>query len=130
MGASRGGSPYAARIALKLAKIIAVIACCIVFLCGGAILWAGLAIPKPFGFGLRAEFDTLPPDDEALEAWLKSCPGVSETASVEREGKSLRVVFVQCRNIAGQPPVPDLDAKCESLGYTGHNAKFQYYRAD
>jgi len=47
----------------------------------------------------------LPPDDQALEGWLKARPGVA-VAYVSREASTLKITFVIVRNMAGEPPLP------------------------
>jgi hypothetical protein len=62
------------------------------------------------------EYATLPADDEALAAWLRSQPGVS-APSVTREGNTLVVQFKQ-RSLwmAGGPNVV---GEADRLGYSG-----------
>jgi hypothetical protein len=71
----------------------------------------------------------LPADDERLEEWLKSQPGVIAHHVITRRtgpaGKTLKVGFLQVRNLAGEPPFPDLASTCAKLGYSGPNVKFR-----
>lgn len=76
-----------------------------------------------FNYCVEAEFAAFPPDDKQLCSWTKSQPGVvSHTVSVCRVGaerKTLRIMFVQVRNTAGDPPFPDFEGRCGDLEYRG-----------
>ncbi len=45
-----------------------------------------------------------------------------------REGTTVKVIFIQVRNMAGEPPVPDLNEACRNLGYEGQKGPFTPYR--
>ncbi len=81
------------------------------------------------GYCLEARFETLPPDDEPLKAWLRAQPGiVPHTVAVGRfdpDEKLLVVMFTQVRNLANEPPLPDLDAACQRLGYGQPDGRFR-----
>jgi len=81
-----------------------------------------------FGFCLEGEFTTLPVDDKALCEWMKTQPHVYPynvaVCRVGPDGKTVRVSFIQARNLAGHPPLPDLDGACEALGYAGPKGNF------
>jgi hypothetical protein len=76
-----------------------------------------------------ARFETMPPGDEALEQWLRAQPGVvKHTIWINRLGedkKTLEVSFIRSQNMAGHPPIPDLDTKCAELGYTKPDSPFR-----
>ena len=81
------------------------------------------------GYEVEAEFAELPPDDTALQAWLKQQPGVIPTLTyVQRTGPSkkvLQVNVVMSRNLLGEPPIPDLEKTCAELGYRGQRDRFR-----
>lgn len=78
-----------------------------------------------YGYHLQATIDTWPIDDESLKRWLVQQPGVAKhTVSIERNTKVLKVDFIQNRNLAGDPPIPDLVEQCRLLGY-GDNLLFR-----
>ena len=87
----------------------------------GVAGWYGLHwVPADFSYGLETEFATVPPDDEALAAWIRSQPGVySAHVQRVRAGNSwrLEVIFGITRNGWGQPPLPALDAAAAEFGY-------------
>jgi hypothetical protein len=90
-----------------------------------ASAWAGLkSIPASMGCSVWAEFKSLPPDDSALESWLKSQPGVA-VVLISRGSKRVEVDFIQVRDGWGRPPLPDLDTKCDELGYRGRVGSFR-----
>jgi hypothetical protein len=72
----------------------------------------------------RAEYATLPPDDAALEAWLKGQPGVSDVR-VERQGSTIAVSL----DLPAQHPALSITAQCERLGYTGRRDFYARYGA-
>jgi hypothetical protein len=81
------------------------------------------------GYCVEVRFATAPADDRALCQWLKAQPGVvPHTVHIGREGPDkhvLRVMFIQSRNLAGNPPFPDLVPGCHALGYNGPEFTFQ-----
>jgi hypothetical protein len=78
---------------------------------------------------VEARFVTAPADDRALCRWLKVQPGVvPHTVAIGREGPDkqvLRVMFIQSRNLAGNPPFPDLATGCRVHGYDGPEFTFR-----
>ena len=90
--------------------------------------WVGLkSIPASLLYEFSAEFTELPPDDTVLEQWLQTQPGVAKATVGMREGEPNKVVvlLVMVRNGWGEPPLPDLDAKCDELGYKGRVDRFR-----
>jgi hypothetical protein len=81
------------------------------------------------GYCVEARFGSLPPDDEPLREWLRAQPGVvPDTVSVRRFGRGgrrLEIVFIHVRNLAGEPPLPDLNARCAGVGYAKPDAPFR-----
>lgn len=81
------------------------------------------------GYAVEAQFGHLPTDDTELTAWIQPQPGiVRHTVHVERvgsDGTTLRVVFIQSQNLAGEPPLPDLDGACVRFGYSSPACKFR-----
>jgi hypothetical protein len=95
--------------------------------------WVGLRfIPASLGYSVEAEFASLPERDHELEEWLKTQPGVvSHTVHVWRkdgEPKILRIGFIMVRDGWDRPPFPDLQGKCEALGYAGRTGPFRDFR--
>jgi hypothetical protein len=78
---------------------------------------------------VEARFDTMPPNDKALADWLRSQPGVvPHTVAIgrfEQGGKLLYVRFLQSRNMAGEPPFPDLDGRVSALAYAESDGPFR-----
>jgi hypothetical protein len=91
--------------------------------------WYGLHwVPRDVSYGLEAEFTTVPADDEALAAWVRSHPGVYLAhAQRERVGDRWRVevIFGMTRDGWSGPPVPGLDAVAAELGYRGASGPFR-----
>jgi hypothetical protein len=107
------------------------------FLCFVALAGVGLAsvlyfigqIPASRVYEVRAEFGSMPADDDALRQWLTEQPGViAHTCHMKREGNAVRVTFIQVRNMVGQPSFPDLESECKRLGYSGSDPVFRDYR--
>lgn len=91
--------------------------------------WAGLkSISVSYGYHVEAEFSELPSDDSALEAWLLAQPGVVRVI-IARDKKAqlevVEIIFIQVRDGWGRPPFPDLEAKCDGLGYRGRVGMFR-----
>jgi hypothetical protein len=79
-----------------------------------------------FGCNLIADFEAMPANDGELTAWLRVQPGVvPDSLHVFRKRQSLIVVFLIDRNLQGRPAVPDLGAKCKTLGYAGPDGTFR-----
>ena len=72
---------------------------------------------KPtIGYGIRAEFRSLPADDAALIAWMKEQPGVIN-CYVNRDSDTIIVVYWNMsQNVAG-PPTPELRDVFDTFGY-------------
>jgi hypothetical protein len=83
------------------------------------VVWVGSRfIPVSQVYSVRAEFDTLPPNDRELERWLRSQKGVlSHTVCVERHGQTLRVIWIMTQSMNGSPPTPELERAWERLRY-------------
>ena len=80
--------------------------------------WLAHKIKSSNGYNVQAEFAQLPPNDEALEEWLRQQPGVVEHAvHVERNGQNVRVFFIIVQNLRKQPPFPRLEEQAAVLGY-------------
>lgn len=110
---------------MKLKSLI-ILACVLALLCLAA--WAGLkSIPFSAGYSLEAEFDEFPPNDLALEEWLSSQPGIAKVLIGQRDGepRTLVVWITMGRNGWG-PQLPDLDSKCDELGYKGRKNGFRH----
>jgi hypothetical protein len=98
------------------------------FLTGG--FWYALTslVGARFFVSRVAEFDDMPANDDLLERWLRDQPGVApKQMMIRRDARKLFVVFGIDRNLRGQPPPPDLDAACRSLGYSGQHGGFEDY---
>jgi hypothetical protein len=81
-----------------------------------------------WSYCVEARFDKMPPNDKALIDWLRSQPGVvPHTVAIgrfEEGGRLVFVGFIQSRNLAGEPPFPDLNGQVKNLGYTGSDGAF------
>ena len=65
-------------------------------------------------------FSTMPPDDEQLAEWLKAQPGVVDhTVHFHRADDGLWLIYTQVRNLAGDPPPPDINRAATEFGYHG-----------
>jgi hypothetical protein len=97
--------------------------------CYAGWYWYTRTVHVTWGCCLEARFADLPADDEPLCRWLKAQPGVVPyLVSFSRggpDGRLLKVGFTQTRNLAGEPPLPDLDAACARLGYRGPESRFR-----
>ena len=90
--------------------------------------WACLKfLPASLGYTVEAEFADFPPDDTALEEWLRRQPGVVKAFVGQREGEPgvLVIDVLMVRNGWGDPPFPDLETKCDELGYHGRAGRFR-----
>ena len=67
----------------------------------------------------RTDYMTLPADDSALTAWIKSRPGVSN-ATVSRDGNTVVVMFVMA--VMGSDPTPNIHNEDERFGYRGRGS--------
>lgn len=92
-------------------------------------VWAGLkSILVSYSFDVEAEFSELPTDDTAIDSWLRSQPQVAAVIIARDEKsqpKKIEVIFIQARDGWGRPPFPDLEAKCDELGYKGRVGRFR-----
>lgn len=95
----------------------------------GAWEWFRRSVHVSLSYCVEARFATAPADDRELRQWLESQPGVVRgKVLIGREGPDkqvLRVMFTRTRNLAGEPPCPDLAAGCRALGYGGPEFIFQ-----
>jgi hypothetical protein len=94
----------------------------------GAAGWYGLHwIPTDSSYGLEAQFESVPPNDERLTQWVRSRPGVY-LAHAQRQQVGGRwrveVIFGITRNGWAQPRLPDLESAAAELGYCGANGPF------
>jgi hypothetical protein len=82
-----------------------------------------------WGYCVEARFDKMPPKDKSLIEWLREQPGVvPHTVAIgrfEERGRLLYVMFIQSRNLNGQPPFPDLNAAALELGYMEPDGPFR-----
>jgi hypothetical protein len=92
--------------------------------------WWGLchSVYASVGYVVEARFEKMPPNDRDLEEWLRSQPGViPHNVMIGRfdDGKLLYVSFMMSRNLAGQPPLPDMNGQVARLGYIGADGLFR-----
>jgi hypothetical protein len=111
-------------------SIVAVIIVLVVILaCGGVYHLVTHNVHASLGYCLEARFKAFPENDKAIKAWILSQPDiVSNTVCVGRfddDKRLLAVCFTQVQNMAGEPPIPDLDAACKRLGYTNPDGPFR-----
>lgn len=109
--------------------VIAIAAVAVVLILGG-IQVVRKTLRASIGYTVESRFARLPSDDDdRLTTWIQSQPGiVGHTVHVERvggDGKTIRIFFIQSRNLAGDPPFPDLDGACDRLGYSSPVFKFR-----
>ena len=94
----------------------------VLFVIAGLVVagWYGLRQMKAsFSYGICAEFEHLPENDTEFETWIKAQPGVVR-ADVVRTGNSVGVIFIMVQTVGSrQPPVPDVSAAFDRLGYKG-----------
>ena len=110
---------------MRYRQALIVFAILVAVLVGG---WAWLmSLSASLGYEVEAEFTDFPPDDTALQDWLRSQPGVVTACVGQRasEPKVLVVCFLMTRNGWGYPPLPDLETKCDDLGYRGRVGRFR-----
>src|SRR5437762_9351799 len=106
-GAGRVARPFpcADRFMKTLRLLVPVLA--IVFAVVGGCYLFSLTVHASFLHCLEARFETLPPNDKQLKAWLEAQPGVvPKKAFVSRfdpDRKVVGVMFIHVRNMAGQP---------------------------
>ena len=96
----------------------------------GVAAWGGLrsTLNVSWIYSVEARFEKMPASDHALLMWLRAQPGIiAHTVSVDRldDGTQLRVTFLQVRNLAGEPPFPDLDGRVGSMGYAQPDGPFR-----
>ena len=101
-----------------------IILVCVVAVVAGAVLLLRHTIHASIGYTVMAEFSTMPKDDSGLRHWLHAQPGVV-SAWTCRTNRTLKVLVVMSRSLAGSPKIPDLASGCSSLGYSGQDARFQ-----
>jgi hypothetical protein len=89
------------------------------------LLFVASILKIPYFIGVEAQFEQMPENDKELEDWLKSQREVApDSVGVYRNGKTVQVWYRLSRNYWSKQPIPDLNLKCKSLGYIGHNAAF------
>jgi hypothetical protein len=103
--------------------------------CGAvaALLYAGWwslcewYVVIPFGYSIEAEFAELPPDDEALKAWLEQQPGVTRVFAITRgeARKTIKIDLLMEQNAHYKPRFPDVEKACAELGYKGRVERFR-----
>jgi hypothetical protein len=101
--------------------------------CGAvvALLYAGWWLLCEWYFGppvryeVVAEFAELPPDDAALQAWLKQQPGVAVVIVSRPEPKKVVIHLLMSQNLHDKPPFPDVEKACAELGYKGQVERFR-----
>ncbi len=92
----------------------------IALLCLWGVRYYMSGVTVTFGYDIEARFTQLPEDDTALEQWLSDQPKVVGLPTVERDATGrVHVYFLMVRNFRGEPPFPDLDGACKTLGYSG-----------
>jgi hypothetical protein len=79
-----------------------------------------------YGYHVRAQFTSLPPDDTKLQEWIKVQPGVvaPHLVHIWRTNQTVTVAFLMSQNLRGYPHFPDLDSACKELGYAGEVSRF------
>jgi hypothetical protein len=90
-----------------------------VFFCGIFSLLLAIAAKKitpSYVYGIRAQFAALPANDAALEAWLSARPGVVRV-HVIRKKNEIDIIWIMSQDLMRSPPVPDVRAEFEKLGY-------------
>ena len=93
---------------------LGLVSCIVCLLC----LSLGL-IPIDRVYSLKAQFERMPSDEQQFVKWLQSQSGIiGDQVYVERDGHTLRIRFIMMQNAYGRPPMPNLSAACESLGYS------------
>lgn len=113
---------------LRSRLVISLLLCAGIFgLVAGATFLVS-RIPRSCVYCVATSFHQLPENDEPLVEWLKGQPGVvSHTVHVRRgeatDGR-VEIVFAQVRTLAGDPPFPSVEAKCEELGYRAATSPF------
>lgn len=109
---------------MKRSRQIYAFAVVIVLVLSGFV-WFALGYIRPsVGYTVCAEFASMPDDDEALEHWLRNQPDVAGgTVHAKREGQRLEVFYIINRSRLQK--LPDLQAQCVVLGYSGQVAPFR-----
>jgi hypothetical protein len=111
------------------AYLVAMTFVILLLLCGGAGYWFTHAFKTSWAYEFEARFEALPPNDKALKAWIQEQPGVVRNCvhigRFDQDKKRLAVLFIQVRNLAGSPSIPDLDAACKNLKYVNPDAPFR-----
>jgi hypothetical protein len=98
-------------IALGLAAVVVALFAAVEF--GGR-----LPFEPPMDYVVRAEFQELPPTDEALEQWLLQQPGVY-IGFVEREGNTVVLAWGNAGTHIWDPASPNIRPEFENFGYKG-----------
>jgi hypothetical protein len=72
----------------------------------------------PMDYVVRAQFQELPASDDELKGWLLNQPGVY-TGFVQREGRTLVLIWGNTRTHFWNPVTPNVRAQFERFGYRG-----------
>jgi hypothetical protein len=112
----------------KQLRTVVVFAACALALVAGAMWLTSRYVSISRIYCVETTFGELPEDDELLVQWLGDQPGVvGRTVHTQRIGTSpvqLQVGFIQVRTMAGEPPFPNLEARCAALGYRDPTGPF------
>ena len=97
---------------------IAKIAVSIILLAGIASLGFSF-VPASRVYTVGAGFTSLPESDDKLQDWLREQPGVVDhTVHITRgQDQTLELTFIITQNTWKTPPFPDIETKCDELGY-------------
>ncbi len=88
-------------------------------LAGGGLLLLAVDLRLPMVYSVQVKFATLPETDDALEAWLRTQPGVGTNIVHRPERGFLAVQWVSSQTNYHAPITPDLRPQLERLGYLG-----------
>jgi hypothetical protein len=95
--------------------LVLIAACCLLVVSG---VWLLTNWRASIGYRVSARYAQMPPDDKALEEWLKTHPTVvPHTVHVGRKDGNLFAIFIRSETICGRPPFPKLEETCAGLGY-------------
>src|SRR5262245_9183405 len=95
---------------------------------GAGGLWFISRLPVSYGCDMETEFESVPPDDKALNTWLMEQPGMISPAIMrEQVGErwKIRIGSIMSGNCFGQPAVPPFDDKVAELGYRNPSGPFR-----
>lgn len=103
---------------MKMLKKSVAAICVVAVILVVAWLIARQRLVASIGYNMYDAFAAMPADDSAFESWLVQQPGVVK-AHLFREGNKLTIDFIQVRNLAGHPKLPELDKQAALLNYSG-----------